>query len=131
MKLWVKVMIFIVLIGFIGGVFIFKNVGSSEKAADSQNQGKNLPILIDLGAGTCEPCKMMAPILEELQKEYAGKVKVEVIDINENRQEANKYKIRVIPTQIFFNAKGEEVYRHEGFMPKEDIVQVFREMGVK
>lgn len=131
MKAWVKVVIFVVLIGFIGGVFIFKNAGSSKVAADSQYQGKSLPMLVDLGAGTCNPCKMMVPILEELKNEYSGKAIIKVIDINENFQEAKNYDIRVIPTQIFFNAKGEEVYRHEGFMPKEDIVQGFREMGIE
>ena len=88
-------------------------------------------MLVDLGAGTCIPCKMMAPILEEAQKAYEGKAIVKVIDVNESRDEAMKYGIRVIPTQIFFDADGKEVYRHEGFMPKEDIVSKFKEMGVE
>ena len=105
------------------------NIENQNKAGVITN--KSLPMLVDLGAGTCIPCKMMAPILEEAQKAYEGKAIVKVIDVNESRDEAMKYGIRVIPTQIFFDADGKEVYRHEGFMPKEDIVSKFKEMGVE
>jgi len=89
-----------------------------------------LPRLVDLGKGTCIPCKMMAPILEELGREYQGRAVVEVIDLREDGQAASKYGIRVIPTQIFFDSEGKEVWRHEGFLPKDQIVAKFTEMGV-
>ena len=89
-----------------------------------------LPRLVDLGRGTCIPCKMMAPILEELRREYDGRAVVEVIDLRENREAAGEYGIRLIPTQIFFDAAGKEVWRHEGFLAKADIVAKFTEMGV-
>lgn len=92
--------------------------------------GAALPRLVDLGSTTCIPCKKMAPILEELKAEYAGKLDVEFINVNEDAEAANRYGIMVIPTQIFFNSEGEEVYRHEGFMPKADIVAQFEKMGV-
>ena len=92
--------------------------------------GAALPRLVDLGSTTCIPCKEMAPILEELKAEYAGKLDVEFINVNEDTEAANRYGIMVIPTQIFFNSEGEEVYRHEGFMPKADIVAQFEKMGV-
>ncbi len=92
---------------------------------------RSLPLLIDIGAKQCIPCKMMAPILEELQRDYSDSVKVEFIDVWENRSAAQKYGIRAIPTQIFYNASGKELYRHMGFMSKEQIIGVFRELGIE
>jgi len=89
-----------------------------------------LPRLVDLGRGTCIPCKMMAPILEELKREYEGRAVVEVIDLKEDRQAGTDYAIRVIPTQIFFDSEGNEVWRHEGFLPMDTIIAEFTEMGV-
>jgi len=73
---------------------------------------------------------MMAPILEELAKEYKGKLKVEFIDVWENPGAGEKYGIRVIPTQIFFDRNGEEFFRHEGFYSKEDILRKFKDQGI-
>jgi len=92
--------------------------------------GKRLPTLIDLGAGKCIPCKMMAPILEELRTEYKGKLKVEFIDVSKKPGEAKKYGIKLIPTQIFFDASGKELFRHEGFYSREDILAKWKELGV-
>lgn len=91
---------------------------------------KRLPKLLDLGADRCVPCRMMAPILEELSKEYKGKLVVEFIDVWKNPEAARKYGIRVIPTQIFFDEKGEEFFRHEGYYSKEDILRKFRDQGI-
>jgi len=91
---------------------------------------KKLPRLVDLGAGKCIPCKMMAPILEELKKEYRGRLEVEVIDVWEDPQAGQRYGIRVIPTQIFYDASGKEVFRHEGFLSKEDILVTLKKLGI-
>jgi thioredoxin 1 len=88
-----------------------------------------LPRLVDLGAGKCIPCKAMAPILEELKKTYAGKLDVVFIDVWENPTEAEKYKIDLIPTQVFFAADGKELFRHEGFFSREDILAKWKEFG--
>jgi thioredoxin 1 len=92
---------------------------------------KLMPRVVDLGADKCIACKKLAPILEELKKEYAGRVVVEFIDVWKNPQAGAPYQFRVIPTQIFFNAEGDEVWRHEGFLPKADFVAKFAELGVK
>ncbi len=89
------------------------------------------PVLADFGRGTCVPCKMMQPILEKLQKDYAGRVEVLIIDIGEYASLARDCRIAVIPTQIFFDASGNEVGRHQGFMPEEDIVRQLKMMGVE
>jgi len=87
--------------------------------------------LLDLGADRCIPCKKMAPILKEIKKEYAGVLDVEFIDVWKNSSAGKTYGIRLIPTQIFYDASGKEVSRHEGFMGKEDILKTFSDFGIK
>ena len=96
----------------------------------------NIPIkgrvtMIDLGAKKCIPCKMMAPILVKLEKAYKGTADIVFIDVWENKQPAQRFKIRAIPTQIFFNEQGEEVYRHVGFLDEKSIVEQMTKMGVQ
>jgi len=88
-----------------------------------------LPRLVDLGAGQCIPCKMMAPILKEVEAEYAGRAEVQFIDVWKNPRAGQRYGIRTIPTQIFYDRDGKEVWRHEGFLSKEEIVAKFKELG--
>lgn len=90
-----------------------------------------LPRLVDLGATKCVPCKMMAPILDELKKTYAGKLDVEFIDVWDNAEAGEKYGINLIPTQIFYDAQGKELFRHEGFFSKEDILAKWKAFGVE
>ncbi|WP_449246521.1 thioredoxin family protein [Desulfarculus baarsii] len=87
--------------------------------------------LVDLGADKCIPCKMMKPILEALKVQYQGKAAVVFIDVWENRAAAKDFGVRVIPTQIFFDAAGQEVHRHEGFLDKKSIEDQLAKMGVK
>jgi thioredoxin 1 len=89
-----------------------------------------LPKLLDLGANKCVPCKMMAPILEELKMEYVGRMNVEFIDVWQNPDAAKQYGIEVIPTQIFYGADGKELFRHVGFFAKADILGKWKELGV-
>jgi len=91
---------------------------------------KGTVTMIDLGAKKCIPCKMMAPILTKLEKAYIGKADIIFIDVWENKHPAQRFKIRTIPTQIFFNAQGEEVYRHVGFLDEKSIVEQLAKMGV-
>jgi thioredoxin len=95
----------------------------------SQAADKTLPRLLDLGATKCIPCKMMAPILDELERDLAGQLEVEFIDVWENRGKAGEYGIQMIPTQIFFSPSGEELYRHAGFYSRKDILNKWRELG--
>jgi thioredoxin 1 len=86
--------------------------------------------MIDLGAKKCIPCKMMAPILEKMERVYKGKAAIAFIDVWENREQAQRFRIRSIPTQIFFDQDGKEVYRHVGFFPEKEIVAQLEKMGV-
>jgi len=89
------------------------------------------PTVLDLGSGSCIPCKMMKPIFEELEKEYQGRANIILLDVNDYRDVSNQYQVRVIPTQIFFDKQGTQVWRHEGYLAKEDIVKKLKEMGAK
>lgn len=98
--------------------------------AKAEDAAAKLPKLLDLGATKCVPCKMMAPILEELKKEYAGKLKVEFIDVWENEDAGKQHGVEMIPTQIFYDANGKELFRHTGFYGKEDILAKWKELGI-
>jgi thioredoxin 1 len=89
------------------------------------------PTLVDFGAGYCRACKKMIPILQGLQKEYGEKANVLIVDVKEEQDIPEKYRIVMIPTQVFFDAQGKEVKRHMGFMDKDDILKVFKEIGAK
>lgn len=89
-----------------------------------------LPKLLDLGAGKCIPCKMMAPILEEMKTNYVGQLEVEFIDVWKNPEAGKKHGVTVIPTQIFYDADGKELFRHIGFYSKDDILAKWKELGV-
>lgn len=87
--------------------------------------------MVDIGAQKCIPCKMMAPIIEELQKEYKDRAAIIFIDVWENPAAGKQYRIQLIPTQIFYTAEGKEVLRHEGFMDKAAIVAELEKLGVE
>ncbi len=98
-------------------------------------QLENVPVkgmvsMIDLGSKKCIPCKMMAPILEKMEKNYKGKAAIIFIDVWKNRDQAERFGIRAIPTQIFFDKDGKEVHRHVGFMNENAIIEQLKNMGV-
>jgi thioredoxin 1 len=92
---------------------------------------KGMVTMVDLGAKKCIPCKMMAPILEKLEQVYAGRAAIVFLDVWEDPKPAHRFSIRGIPTQIFFDKKGKEVFRHLGFLSEEEIVRQLKDMGVK
>ena len=103
--------------------------------ATEAHEARDIPVkgmvtMVDLGADACIPCKMMAPILKKTEKRYKGKAAVIFIDVWKDRAPAKRFGIRAIPTQIFFDKKGKEVHRHEGFMSEADIDRIFAKMGV-
>jgi len=87
--------------------------------------------MVDLGAHKCVPCKMMAPIIKELSTEYDGRAAIVFIDVWENADIPQQFGIRTIPTQIFYDDKGVEQFRHEGFLDKESIVAALKKLGVQ
>lgn len=117
------------------GLFFFSalllTAQSLYAAAPPEVPVKGMVTMIDLGAKKCIPCKMMTPILEKLEKEYAGRAVIVFLDVWEDPKPAHRFAIRGIPTQIFFDKDGKEVFRHLGFLSEEEIVRRIKEMGVK
>lgn len=107
-------------------LFVFSTAAFAENIP-----AKGTVTMIDLGAKSCIPCKMMAPILKKMEKKYAGKAVIHFYDVWVDREPAIRFKIRVIPTQVFFDREAKEVYRHEGFMDEDEIVRQLAKMGVK
>ena len=87
------------------------------------------PFLVDFGANSCLPCRQLRPILKEISKEYAGKAEILVIDVYKYQHLANEYKIKAIPTLVFFDNKGKEVFRQPGVMNKDQISAKLKEIG--
>ena len=100
-------------------------------AQRAQAVAKRVPRLVDVGASKCIPCKAMAPILADLKRDYAGKLEVHFIDVWQDRTAAEPYRIGMIPSQIFFAADGSELWRHEGFFSREEILAKWKQIGVK
>ena len=90
----------------------------------------SLPRFLELGADKCVPCKMMQPVLEELRLDYPGKLQVDFIDVWKDPSQSQKYGVSAIPTQIIFDAHGNEMFRHIGFFPKDQILKKFEELGI-
>lgn len=130
----------LVMLGLFGVLAVtgalFYQFGRQPAATPSPHTGdvRTVPVegmvtMLDLGATECIPCKMMAPIIAELAKEYDGKAAIVFIDVWKHPEQAKKFGIRAIPTQIFFNSDGKEIYRHTGFMDKKSIIQELRKLG--
>jgi len=102
----------------------------ADTATAVEDSEEPLPFLIDLGANKCIPCKMMAPILEELAETKSDYFEVIFYDVWEDRSKGQEFGIRAIPTQIFYSARGEELFRHEGFYSRAQILKKWRDLGV-
>jgi thioredoxin 1 len=95
---------------------------------ESKKNKKYKVTFIELGSVNCIPCKMMQPVMKEIEEEYKDTVKVIFYDVwtTDGKPYAHKYKIQVIPTQVFLDENGVEYYRHEGFFPKEELVKILK-----
>ncbi len=91
-------------------------------------RSSGLPSLVDFGSTTCVPCQMMAPIIEKLKSDYAGRLNVVFVNVNEQKVLASRYEIEAIPTLIFYDKHGKEVSRHVGFLPEEQVRHRLREI---
>jgi len=89
------------------------------------------PTLVDFAGTDCIPCKLMKPMLEELEKEYRGKVNVVIVEYYHNTNLADRYAVSAIPTQILFDTQGKELMRHEGFWAKEEMISEIKKVGVQ
>ncbi len=111
-----------------------KKIASKPPESDTEEDFKRAlsngkPMLVDFGANSCLPCRQMRPILKEIKKEFSGKAEVLVIDVYKYPNLAREHKIQLIPTLIFFDAKGKEIFRQVGVMEKEKIISKLKEIG--
>lgn len=117
---------------FTGSVSLASIAGTFTAQAEvPQAPVPGMVTMVDIGAKECIPCKMMIPTMAELEKEYKDRAAIVFIDVWVNRGAGEKYGIKLIPTQIFYDAKGKEMLRHEGVMQKEAIIAELTKLGVK
>ena len=86
--------------------------------------------LIELGADKCIPCKAMQPVLHEISQEYKGTIQVVFYDVWKTPKYTKIYGVKLIPTQVFIDENGNELFRHVGFYAKEDILKMLRDKGI-
>lgn len=129
MKVFRKLTIFLLLSGL--SALIGPSVTKADVEKFASLPVKGMVTMIDLGAKKCIPCKMMAPILVKMEKQYESKATIVFIDVWKHNEQAKRFGIRAIPTQIFFNEDGKEIYRHVGFMDENAIVNQLKKMGVE
>ena len=105
----------------------------SSKAPVAQSAPNTLVTFVELGSVSCVPCRMMQPIMRDIENTYQGQVKVVFHDVwtEEGKPYVKTYGVRVIPTQVFLDSKGVEYFRHEGYFPKDQLVAVLKTKGVK
>jgi len=134
MRQEVKAAVVVGLIVAVVAVVTFKRKSSGLEMPPeyrlAQLTGQGLPVLVDLGAGKCIACKTMQPILEQIKTEMEGKMSVYVLDTGKYPELSDEYQIKLIPTQIFYDASGKELFRHEGFISREDVLAKWAEHGV-
>jgi len=129
------------IVSLIGGMILLlagcsnaqsSSPSSTTAVAPEPAAGIHEVTFVELGSVNCIPCKMMQPVMAEIEKEYAGKVNVVFYDVWTAAGEpyGKKYNIRAIPTQVFLDKNGKEFFRHMGFFPKEEIVKVLQKQGV-
>jgi thioredoxin len=97
-----------------------KPVAVTEQTFEGEVLKSEVPVLVDFWAEWCGPCRMVAPIVEELASEYAGRLKVLKLDVDDNQNLAVRYNVMSIPTLGVFRS-GEMVERIVGYMPKQEI----------
>jgi len=106
---------------------------SKPKTVLQKKQANYKVTFIELGSVRCIPCKQMQTVMKSIEKKYGSQVKVVFHDVwtAEGKPYGEKYKIQVIPVQIFLDDKGKEFYRHEGFFPEEDLIKVLNTKGIQ
>lgn len=127
----VRLVVFVGFLGIaVGGCRDDQQPGRGSARVASSQSPEPLPRILELGADACVPCRKMMSVLDALEKECQGKLEVQFLDVSKYPKMAEEYRVRSIPVQIFYDALGNELYRHEGFIPKKDILEKWRELGV-
>ena len=104
----------------------------SESTHTEKSKTTPLVTFIELGSVRCIPCQMMQPIMKSVEKKYGDQIAVVFYDVwrPEERHYALQYNIRVIPTQVFLDHAGKEIFRHEGYFPEPELDQFLQSTGL-
>lgn len=92
---------------------------------EDEVENSSLPVLVDFWAAWCGPCKMIAPIIDQLADEFDGKVKIAKLNVDENRDLSIRYKVMSIPTLLLFK-DGEVINQMVGARPKAELVKLLQ-----
>ncbi|NFV70725.1 thioredoxin [Clostridium botulinum] len=143
MKKSIKLFIIFILIVIIAIMAWFKAVKPKEGYSNTKgnlikeentnyevNIGK-MPVLLEVSSPTCGPCRKMTPIIKEIKEEYKNKVDTHIVDLTKNPQFGDKYKVSVVPTQVFLDKDGKVFLRHEGMLTKDEIIDIINKMGIR
>ena len=91
---------------------------------------KHKVTFIELGADRCIPCKAMQPVMREIAQKYKGTIQVVFYDVWKTPKYAKDYGIKMIPTQVFIDKNGDEIFRHVGFFAKDEIIKMLKEKNI-
>lgn len=119
----------------LGLFFILSCQSKTESEAKVPNPDSNSAKItfVELGSVKCIPCKAMQPVMESIEKKYGDQINVVFYDVwkEDQKKYAQEYKIKLIPTQVFLNKEGKEIFRHEGFFPEKEIDDFLQKHGLK
>jgi thioredoxin 1 len=116
------IVMFFLLVGFVSVSF-----------PQNKDEVKPKVTFVELGSVNCIPCKKMQPVMKAIEEKYGDQVKVVFYDVwkADQKQYAEKYGIKLIPTQVFLDENGKEFFRHEGFYPEAEIDKLLQKRGLK
>jgi thioredoxin 1 len=118
------------MLSFFATVILAQNADQKTNASETV---KPKVTFVELGSVNCIPCKKMQPVMKAIEEKYGDQVKVIFYDVwtQEQKPYAEKYGIKLIPTQVFLDEKGKEFFRHEGFYPEKEIDKLLQGKGLK
>ncbi len=118
---------------FVGAVFALMFTYTSQMERESEAIMEDIAkqgtvTMLNVGAEFCPPCQAMEPVLEEIQKQYQDRIHMPYLDMQKHTRQVQELGVRSTPTQIFFDPKSREIYRHEGMLEKEEIQNILDEL---
>lgn len=105
--------------------------GIQQAVPEVQGGTKQAPRFLELGSMRCQACLEMAKVLDALRASQGERLQVDFIDVFEQPEAADRHQIALIPTQIFFDAAGKEIFRHTGYFSHDNVLAKFRDLGVR